>query len=64
MLWTQINDWMHETASPFMGALAGRDFCRVWQPLGRDMWYSSGDTYSYSSLEEAKEAAEASLARR
>jgi hypothetical protein len=63
MLWAQINDWMWETEYPFLGALAGRDYGRVWKPLEHDGWYSSADTYLYSSLEEAKEAAERSLRR-
>lgn len=65
MLWVQINDWMWETdPRPLRASLAGIDFGRVWRPLERDFWYSSSDTYSYPSLEEAKEAAERALVRR
>jgi hypothetical protein len=59
MLWTQINDWLWETENR---GEPGQGFGRVWEDLD-GVWHSAGDAYSYSSVEEAKEAAERALIR-
>jgi hypothetical protein len=60
MPWTQINDWLWETENR---GEAGIDFGRVWKQLMDDTWHSAGDAHTYSSCEEAKEAAERALIR-